>query len=882
MARVTPVRRQYLQIKRQHPDAIVFFRLGDFYETFDQDAEIAARELDLVLTSRPVAKDVRVPMAGVPHHAVEGYIARLSDKGYRVALAEQIGETTDKGLVAREVTRVVTPGTVVEPTLLDEKRANYLAAALVDQDGRHAGLAYAEITTGEFATTEFNGDAAAIALEQELSRLAPRECLIPEMPDWKEADDQENNIAPEFSKHLDNVTQIHWTPWPAWRFEPGQARQTLLDHFQASTLAAFGCQGKSMAVRAAGAVLSYLQETHKGALAQVTSLSTYSTSRFMILDPATRRNLELSETISGTHRGSLLSIIDVAQTAMGARLLRTWLNQPLLNQADLETRLDRVQSFFDDGVARAAFRDALKPVPDLERLSNRVLGGSANPRDLHGIRQALEAIPTLQDTLPDHPIYDDPELQLDPRTETVALIAAALTDDPPAQLNKGGVIRPGYSSELDGILQASRDAKQWVANLEKQERQRTGAKSLKVGFNKVFGYYIEITKANLKNVTVPDEYVRKQTLVNAERFITPDLKEYESLILNAEERMAEVEARLFQQLCDQVATHAPALLKTARALARLDVAAALAEVARLNNYVRPTLRDDHKLEIVAGRHPVVEKTQTDVPFTPNDLSFDEDARVLIVTGPNMAGKSVYLRQAALITLLAQIGSFVPADRAQIGLVDRIFTRIGAQDEVAAGRSTFMVEMVETAYILAHATPRSLVILDEVGRGTSTYDGMSIARATVEYLHNNPRLHSRTLFATHYHELTELERYLPRVRNLNMAVAEEGDQVIFLHKVVPGGADRSYGVHVAQLAGMPRAVVNRANEILSELEEMQSEHRERVRQRFRSAARQLALFSTEPHPVIDALQETTVEELSPLEAINKLYELKRMIDTNQEA
>jgi DNA mismatch repair protein MutS len=882
--KVTPVRRQYLEIKRQHPDAIVFFRLGDFYETFDQDAETAARELDIVLTSRPVAKNLRVPMAGVPHHAIEGYVARLIEKGFRVALAEQVGEVTGKGLVAREVTRVVTPGTVVEPNLLDEKRPNYLAAILTDDDGRRAGLAFAEITTGEFFTTEFAGDNALGALEQELSRLAPRECLLPETADWKEgraspSSSPTPSALVQLGKgHLSHLA-IHWTPWPAWRFEPAQARQTLLDHFQVSTLAAFGCEGKPYATSAGGAVLAYLKETQKGALAQITGLSTYSTGRFMALDPATRRNLELTESIAGQHRGSLLSIVDHTHTSMGARLLRTWLNQPLTDLPVLEERLDRVQVFFDDGLGRAAVRDLLRSAPDLERLTNRALSGSATPRDLVAIKRALESVPAIQDALPDSTVLESPDLRLDPCPETAALIAVALSDDPPAQLSKGGVIRPGFSDELDGILLASRDAKQWVANLEKQERERTGIKNLKVGFNKVFGYYLEVTKANVD--AVPEEYIRKQTLVNAERYITPELKEYESLILNAEERIAEVERRLFRQLGDQVAARAQALLKTARGLARLDVAAALAEVARQNNYVRPELTEDQRLEMIASRHPVVEKTQTDEPFTPNDLIFDKDGRLLIVTGPNMAGKSVYLRQAALIVLLAQIGSFVPADRACIGLVDRIFTRIGAQDEVAAGRSTFMIEMVETAYILAHASPRSLIILDEVGRGTSTYDGMAIARATVEYLHNNPRLNSRTLFATHYHELTEMERYLPRVRNLNMAVAEEGDRVVFLHKVIPGGADRSYGVHVAQLAGMPRAVVNRANEILTDLEEMQTEHREQVRQQFRSAARQLALFSTEPHPAIQTLQELKVDELSPLEALNKLYEMKRMVEAEKE-
>ena len=874
--KVTPVRRQYLEIKRQHPDAIVFFRLGDFYETFDKDAETAARELDLVLTSRPVSKDTRVPMAGVPHHAVEGYIARLIEKGYRVALAEQVGEVTGRGLVAREVTRVVTPGTVVEPALLDEKRANYLAAAVIEDDGGRAGLAFAEITTGEFATTEFSGDNAIVALEHELGRLSPRECLVREAPDWKQDDASDSpSPLPSLLSHLD----VHWTPWPAWRFELGRAREILIDHFQVSTLDAFGCEAKPLAIRAAGAVLGYLNETQKGSLAQISSLSTYSTDRYMTLDSATRRNLELTESISGNRAGSLLSVIDATRTPMGARLLRIWLNQPLLDLSLLATRLDRVNGLYQDGVMRAAVRDNLRSMPDLERLTNRLLSGSATPRDLNGIRAALESIPSLQNLLPDDAVFQSSELELDPSKATADLISAALVDEPPAQISKGGAIRPGFSEELDGVALASRDAKQWVANLERKERERTGIKKLKVGYNKVFGYYLEVTKSNIS--AVPEEYIRKQTLVNSERYITPELKEYESLILNAEDRIADIEMRLFRQLCDQIASRAPALLKTARAVGRIDVAAALAEVARQNGYVRPELVEGQELSIIAGRHPVVEKTQVEEPFTPNDLVFDQGGRLLIVTGPNMAGKSVYLRQAALIVLLAQIGSFVPADRAQIGLVDRIFTRIGAQDEVAAGRSTFMVEMVETAYILAHATPRSLIILDEVGRGTSTYDGMAIARAVVEYLHNNPRLNARTLFATHYHELTELERYLPRVTNLNMAVAEEGDRVVFLHKVIPGGADRSYGVHVAQLAGMPRAVINRANEILTELENLQSEQRERVRQQFSSAARQLALFSTAPHPALQMLKELTVEELSPLEAINKLYEMKRMVDAEED-
>jgi DNA mismatch repair protein MutS len=863
--KVTPVRQQYLQIKAQHPDAIVFFRLGDFYETFDADAEIAARELDLVLTSRPVAKDVRVPMAGVPHHAVEGYIARLIEKGYRVAIAEQVGEVTGKGLVAREVTRVVTPGTVVEPALLDEKRPNYLAAVVVEEDpsappfdpaqgglgaGR-AGLAYVDITTGEFATTQL--DASGVA--QELARLQPRECLVPE------------NAGIEYA-----VNSMHVTPLAAYRFELGAARQALLDHFGVATLDGFGCAGKPLAIQAAGAIVHYLRETQKGALAQIVGLSTYSTTRFMTLDAATRRNLELTETIRERKtRGSLLGVLDLTLTPMGGRLLRTRLAQPLLDRAELEARLDEVGAFYEDTILRGQVREVLKGLPDLERLTNRVLAGIAAPRDLVGIRKALEAVPQLVETMQEAGGRRQEEIlhlvsSLDPCEDVASLISSAIVDDPPASVSTGDVIRPGFSAELDGIATAARDARAWIANLEKAERERTGIKSLKVGYNKVFGYYVEVTKANLD--AVPEAYIRKQTLVNAERFITPELKEYEALILNAEERQVEVETRLFNDVCQQVGARGGALLKTARALARLDVATAMAEVAVRNRYVRPELVDEDVLEIVAGRHPVVERTLRDEPFTSNDLHLNAEERILVITGPNMAGKSVYLRQNALIVLMAQMGSFVPADRARIGIVDRIFTRIGAQDEVAAGQSTFMVEMVEAANILNHATPRSLLILDEVGRGTSTYDGMSIAWATVEYLHNHPQRRSRTLFATHYHELTELADRLPAVQNYNLAVVEEGDQVVFLHKVEPGGADRSYGIHVAQLAGVPRPVIHRAEELLTQLESGE----------FRPGTpapepRQPALFATE-HPVVGELRELDVSTMTPLEAINALYELQR--------
>ena len=743
--KVTPLRRQYLQLKGQHPDAILFFRLGDFYEVFDDDAEVAAKELDLVLTSRPVSKEMRVPMAGVPHHAIDGYIARLIEKGYRVAIAEQTDDTTGSGLVHREVARVVTPGTVVEPTLLESKRANYLTA--VFEEGERAGVAYADITTGEFATTQLAREEVA----RELARLQPRECIVPQTGDWSaEATPRSAQVDRD-----DLPAGTHVTPLPPYRFELGAARRALQNHFQVSTLEGFGCEQKPLAIRAAGAILHYLGETQKGALAQMTTLRTYSTERFMVIDPVTRRNLELTQTLRERKvEGSLLGVIDRTRTPMGGRLLRNRLSQPLVDRAAIEARLDEVATFFEDAVLQAQVLETLKDLPDLERLTNRVLGGIANPRDLVGIRAALENVVDLRQILTAAGgLPAELAADLDPCPDVAELIGSAIVDEPPASVTNGGVIRSGFSEELDELLRTVKDARDWLASLEREEQERTGIKSLKVGFNKVFGYYIEITKANLD--AVPEDYIRKQTLTNSERYITPELKEVETQILNAEERQAEVEARLFSQVCQRVGGRAGSLLGTARGAARIDVAASLAEVAVRNRYVRPELSDGTELEIAAGRHPVVEQTLWEEPFTPNDLAMDDAARILIITGPNMAGKSVYLRQNALIVLLAQMGAFVPADAAEVGIVDRIFTRIGAQDEVASGQSTFMVEMIETANILNNATPRSLLILDEVGRGTSTYDGLSIAWAVVEYLHNHPERRARTLFATHYHELTEL-------------------------------------------------------------------------------------------------------------------------------
>ncbi len=852
---LTPVRHQYLQIKRRYPDAIVLFRLGDFYETFDEDAKVVSKVCDIVLTSRPVGKGQRVPLAGVPYHAVEGYIAKLIKAGYKVAIAEQMGDATVRGLVPREVVRVVTPGTIVEPTMLPERRNNYLAALVVEE--RQGGLAYADITTGEFAATQITSQDIEQAVREELERLQPAEILI-----------GDKGIGDK------GLTPIPYplTPYEDWHFELGNARRALLDHFQVATLDGFGLRGKPLAIRAAGAIIQYLVETQRAALEQLRELRTYSTSEFMSLDPATRRNLELTQTIrTGEKRGSLLWVLDATVTAMGGRLLRRWLNQPLLDKERLERRLDAVEALYRDTPMRTEVIGLLKGLPDLERLVGRVVQKIASPRDLIGIRKSLEAIPKLKAALSGS-TGSQGALRglleaLNPCENVLTLISQAIVDDPPATLSGGGVIRPGFSAELDEIVAASREAKRWIADLEQAERKRTGIKSLKVGYNKVFGYYIEVTKSNLN--LVPKDYIRKQTLVNAERYITPELKEHEAFVLNAQERIQELESRLFRQICERVAASSSKLLSTARALARLDVYAALAEVAVRNNYVRPTLSEDDEIEIIAGRHPVVELTRPEEPFVPNDVHLSPEERILIITGPNLSGKSTFIRQVALIVLMAQMGSFVPADEARIGLVDRIFTRIGAQDQIWAGQSTFLVEMVEMANILHHATNRSLLILDEIGRGTSTYDGISIAWAVVEHIHNHPKLRARTLFATHYHELTELAKILPRVRNYNMAVAEEGGEVVFLHKVVPGGADKSYGIHVARLAGLPKAVIHRAEEILEELEEKARTPLgpERIE------VHQLPLFSP-TDPVVEELKKLDLDSMTPLEALNKLYELQQ--------
>jgi DNA mismatch repair protein MutS len=851
----TPIRQQYLKIKQQYPHAILFFRLGDFYETFDEDAKITSRELEIVLTSRSMGKDYKVPMAGIPYHAVDDYLAKLIRRGYKVAICEQMtkpGET--KGIVERDVIRLVTPGTVVEPGLLEGKANNYLAAVIINEDT--AGIAYVDITTSEFTATQL----PLTRLGVELERLKPAEIVAPQdsqIPDI--------NIKPSIS-HIEN----YW-------FELEIARKTLLDHFEASTLDGYGCSKLPLATRAAGAVLYYLKQTQKGVLNQITHLSTYTAGSFMALDATTQANLELFRSaLSGTIEGSLLSVIDLTKTSMGGRMLKRWLGQPLLDLKELTVRQDAIGWFLHDNITRRQIIDKLGDISDLERLTNRIRSNIALPQELIALKHSLEIIPELVKIFEsmDCTAIDWLKIKLKPQPELIALIVQSIEESPTSSLGEGGVIKQGFSEELDKLRLASKSARQYLASLEKQEREKTGIKSLKVGYNRVFGYYIEVSQANLSQV--PDTYIRKQTLVNGERFFNPELKEYESVILNAKDRIYELENEIFRRICQQAASYGESLLALADTLAQIDVFSSLAEAASRYNYIRPELTDGDEIIIKQGRHPVVETSLRQGEFIPNDITLsNNDSQLIILTGPNMAGKSTYLKQVAVIVLMAQIGSYVPAEKAVIGLVDRIFTRIGAREDLASGQSTFMVEMVETANILNNATPKSLLILDEIGRGTSTYDGMAIARAVVEYIHNYKGLGAKTLFATHYHELVQLADYLPRVRNFNVAVTEEAGNVIFLHRIIPGGVDKSYGIHVAKLAGMPKPVIHRADEVLEELESNggASSSKPAKKQHREEAVPQLSLFGQKPE-VVEELEKLDINSLTPLEALNKLYELQK--------
>jgi len=867
----TPVRRQYLTLKAQFPHAILFFRLGDFYEMFDEDALVGSRELELHLTSREFAKGERAPMCGVPYHAAETHIARLVSRGYKVAVCEQLGDPRDtkgKGLVEREVVRVVTPGTAVEGGLLDPRRNRYLAAALIKGDD--AGVAYVDSSTGEISTVALHGKPVATLVERELSRVAPTEIL------WPSTDVQRaghTGRAPENMNEMDDadgnkpvapvmVPDAFVTPYEPHHFTYQAASRLIMKHYDLRALDGQPYARLPLAIGAAGALLAYLEQTQRALLPQLRPIAVHAPEDHMVLDGPTRRNLEIDRTMrGGAAEGSLLWVLDRTKTAMGARLLRRWVTSPLLRLAPLRARQDAVARLVDDTASRLKLTTALGQLPDLERLTGKVLQSTATPRDLIALKTSLERAAALRDVVgelaavapagvaapetPDEDAALGPTLgalvaALDGCADVCDLIAHAIVDDPKPRIGDGVFIRDGYSAELDGIEEQVKEARQWMAGLEKTEKERTGIRSLKVTYNKVFGYSIEISHANRE--LVPPDYTRKQTLVNAERYITPELKEKEGLILSADERRAAIEAALLAGLRERIAAQAPRLLRTAAAIAGLDVYAGLAAVAVERDYTRPDLDEGARIEIEDGRHPVVEVAQRDTPFVPNSITLDAaEEQIAILTGPNMSGKSCFLRQTALIVLLAQIGSFVPAARARIGVVDRVFTRVGAQDDIATGHSTFMVEMVETATILNSCTARSLLILDEIGRGTSTYDGVAIAQAIVEHLHETPRRAARTIFATHYHELNTLAEAFSRVRNYRMDVLEEGGEVCFLRKVVPGGADKSYGIHVAELAGIPKEVVRRARQILRELEKRARAERDAL------DSLQLSFFAEPPDP-----------------------------------
>ena len=881
----TPLMRQYAAIKKEHPQALLFFRLGDFYELFFEDAVVAARELQITLTSRNKEKGAAIPMCGVPYHSAEGYIAKLIRKGFKVAICDQMEDPrVAKKLVKREVTRIVTPGTAADAQLQSEEN-NYLACVAKLRD--EVGFAALDLSTGEFRATEFRGPDAERRVRDELVVLRPREVLFASsLPLF---DQNAAHLAVQMghssAPRLASLENARWaeTPLDDWVFAPDYAIPLVENHFGVLSLEGFGLANRSAAATAAGAILHYVRTTQRGTLDHIDRIGYYERQNCLVLDAVTVRNLELIEPLfSGAGDSvTLFRCLDATATPMGKRLLRSWILRPSIELGEVNQRLDAVSAMHNDLVHREELRRALDGMLDLERLLSRVTLESANPRDLLALAVSFAKLPAIRLAVSAFAVQRLQTLhaQCDELAELREQILSTLEDEPPLTLNDGGVIRAGVDAALDELRDLSRNSKQYIAQIEQRERQRTGIASLKVKFNSVFGYYLEISKANLHHA--PADYERKQTLVNAERFTTPELKEYEAKVLDAQEKMVEIERRLFAELRAAIAAEARRIRQTALALAEIDVLASFATLAANRNYCRPEFTGDGDLEVVGGRHPVIE--QQDLSgvsdrFVPNDLYLNNTTHaVLIITGPNMGGKSTYLRQAALIALMAQMGSFVPARSARLGLVDRIFTRIGASDNLARGRSTFMVEMTETAAILNTATPRSLILLDEVGRGTSTYDGLAIAWAAIEYIHANTR--AKTLFATHYHELTELADRLSGVKNHHVSVKESHGGIVFLRKVEEGPADKSYGIEVAKLAGLPNDVITRAREVLAEHETAE-----------RSAVKHLA-SSVEPEPgpmqltiftplsqkVVDRLKDTDLDRISPLEALNLLHELKRQLE-----
>ena len=876
MTEYTPMMQHYLKTHEEYKDCILFYRLGDFYEMFFDDAKVVSKELELTLTGKSCGTEERAPMCGIPYHAAETYLTRLVKKGYKVAICEQVEDPKlAKGMVKREVTRVVTPGTTLNAQALDETRNNYIMC--IAYIGDHYGISSADITTGDYYVTEVDSERKLL---DEVNKYQPTEIICNEAfyISGIDIDDMKNRMG------------IVIYSLDAWYFSDETAQMTLKDHFKVRDLEGLGLADYDSGVVAAGALLKYLYETQKTTLSNLVAIHPYTTGKFMIIDSSTRRNLELVETLREKQkRGSLLWVLDKTRTAMGARTLRSFVEQPLIERTEIEERYDAIDEFNTNAITREEIREYLNPVYDLERLITRVTYQTANPRDLIAFRNSIHMLPPIKTLMSDFqsPLLKRLYEQLDTLDELYELIERSITEEPPLTLHDGGILKEGYNEEVDRLRKAKTDGKSWLADLEAKEREKTGIKNLKIKYNKVFGYYLEVTNS-FKDM-VPDYFTRKQTLANAERFITPELKELEDVILGAEDKLIVLEYELFREVRQKVADEVVRIQKTAKAVAQIDVFASLATVAEQNNYCRPKLNEKGLIDIKDGRHPVVERMIQNEMFVANDTYLDNGSnRVSIITGPNMAGKSTYMRQSALIVLMAQIGSFVPAKSAKIGIVDRIFTRVGASDDLASGQSTFMVEMSEVANILRNATSNSLLILDEIGRGTSTFDGLSIAWAVVEHISNPRLLGAKTLFATHYHELTELEGKLNSVNNYCIAVKEKGDDIVFLRKIVKGGADKSYGIQVAKLAGVPDNVIERAKEIVEELsnnditEIVQNISAEGSSKRSKPKLdevdlEQISLLDTmDNDTILNELKELDLGQMTPIEAMNKLYELQNKV------
>lgn len=866
----TPMMAQYHRVKKEFPHALVFFRLGDFYELFFEDAVVASRELGITLTSRNKEKGVSVPMCGVPYHAADSYMAKLVRKGYKIAVCDQVERPKpSQKLVRREVSRVLTPGTVADGNLLEPQENNFLSALWADRSC--VGLASLDISTGDFQTTEFKGENAFEQFQTELERLKPKELIHASLPPYERLH--------QIVRFIPSRTKIE-----DWIFSTDYAERTLTEHFGVMSLEGFGCQDRKLAVAAAGAILHYAKDTQKARLSHIDHLKYYDLSGALVLDSSTVRNLELVESLfDGTRHATLISCLDRTSTGMGARLLRSWLLRPEINLDEVQSRLDVIAELKGKLIEREEIKGLLQKVYDVERLLSKVTLSTANARDLTALRQSLEQIPYLKTSLAVFTVRRLQDLNnlADPLEDVAELIRKALKDNPPVLLTEGGLIRDGYHGELDELRQISTSGKQFIAELEARERSLSGIGNLKVKFNNVFGYYIEVSRSQLG--LVPSHYERKQTLVGAERFTTAELKEYEHKVLGAEDRIVEIEYDLFTELRSKVALEAGRIRRCASALAQLDCLISLTEVAHSHSYVRPEIAPDGEFVVKGGRHPVIEQLTDQLPlgkFIPNDLYLNDSTdQILIITGPNMGGKSTYLRQTALFSIMAQMGSFVPADYVRLPLIDRIFTRIGATDNLARGRSTFMVEMTETAVILNAASSQSLVILDEIGRGTATFDGLAIAWAVIEFLHHHTR--SKVLFATHYHELTELAELLPGVKNYHVSVKEAGQEIIFLRKVEPGAADKSYGIEVARLAGLPPGVLERARDILKKHEEGEHEISDQLTRSFKrkqaSLENQLNLFILSDHEVLKELRQLNPDQLTPLQALQKLTEFKSKVE-----